>query len=283
MSWTSRCISSNGSGPRTDAYVVTDTLASQLTYWGTTANLSDGTPLVAGTHYTVAHEVGTNTVTVTFTEAGLDLLADHDTARVNVVIDTVINAVGEISNTAEVYPNQSAIDSGKPVATPSVSTKYGNATIQKTDSNGDVLAGATFKVYRNLTDALAGANAVEIGGVSTWTSDDNGLLTISGLRYSNVIDGVTIADQTGWAHYYLVEVAAPAGYELLAQPVAFDVLSGDTAVDLTVENVRSNGGFQLPLTGANGTATIILAGGLLLTGAVLLSVRSRRVKAAAQA
>lgn len=270
-------------GGRTDAYVVTDTLATQLTYAGTSASLTDGTALVAGTHYTVAHDAGTNTVTVTFTEAGLDLLAAHDTARVSIVIDTVVNAIGEIANTASVYPNQSAIDSGSPVVTPPVLTKYGNATIQKTDPEGAALSGATFQVYRSLADAEAGTNPVVIDGVSSWTSGANGQLTISGLRYSNYVDGVEIADQAGWAHYYLVEVQAPSGYELLAQPVAFDVLSGDTAVDLTVENARSNAGFQLPLTGANGTAVLVLAGGLLLTGAVLLSVRTRRVKVAVAA
>lgn len=265
-------------GGRTDAYVVTDQLVSQLTYAATAVTLSDGTAVVAGTHYTVEHVAGT--VTVRFTEAGLDLLAAHDTARVVITLDTVVNAIGEISNTASVFPNQSAIDAGNPVVTPPSVTKYGNATAKKVDPAGAALAGAKFQVYPTLADAQAGTHAIEIAGTSVWTSAANGELTISGLRYSNFRDGVEIADPAQWTHYYLVEVEAPAGFELLAEPVEFDVTSGDTVVDLTIENVRANGGFQLPMTGANGTGLIVVAGGLLLTGSVLLAVRSRRARVA---
>lgn len=261
-------------GGRTDGYVITDQLADQLAYDRTSVSLSDGTAVLEGTHYTVTSVSGL--VTIRFTEAGLDLLAAHDTARVVVELDTVVTAIGEISNTATVFPNLSAIDSGNGVTTPPSVTKYGNATALKVDPDGTVLAGARFEVYPTLADAQAGTNAIVIDGQSSWVSGTDGVLTISGLRYSNFRDGVEIADRSQWTHYYLAEVEAPAGFELLAQPIEFDVTSGDTAVDLTIENVRSNAGFQLPLTGANGTAMIVLAGGLLLTGSVLLAVRSRR-------
>ncbi|MFP3599591.1 LPXTG cell wall anchor domain-containing protein, partial [Chryseobacterium sp. SIMBA_029] len=47
-------------------------------------------------------------------------------------------------------------------------------------------------------------------------------------------------------------------------------------VDLQVKNIPSNGGFQLPLTGGVGTGVLYAAGGLLVVGAALMFVRSRR-------
>jgi fimbrial isopeptide formation D2 family protein/LPXTG-motif cell wall-anchored protein len=267
-------------GGRTDAYRVVDVLAPQLGYAAARVSLTDGTVVSEGTHYTVGHDVATNTVTLAFTEAGLDLLAAHADARVQVEIDTVVTAIGEISNEAQVFPNQSAVDTGDPVVTPPSVTKYGNATFRKVDQAGASLAGATFQVYETLADAEAGTHPLTIGGVDRWTSDARGLLTISGLRYSNFANGVEVTDPAQWTHYYLVEVQAPAGFELLAAPIRFDVTSGDTAVDVTIENVPSNAGFQLPLTGATGTGLIVVAGGLLLSGALLLTVRSRRERVA---
>lgn len=264
-------------GGRTDAYVVTDQLVAQLAHRATRASLSDGTALAEVTHYTVTSVDGL--VTVRFTEAGLDLLAAHDTARVVIEIDTEVVGIGEIANTATVFPNEHAIDTGTGITTPPSVSKFGNATAKKVDADGAALAGAKFQVYPTLADAEAGTNALEIDGTSVWTSDAEGLLTISGLRYSDFREGVQIADRAQWTHYYLAEIEAPAGFELLAEPIEFDVTSGDTAVDLTITNVRANGAFMLPLTGAAGTGLIVVAGGLLLTGSVLLAARSRRTRA----
>lgn len=262
-------------GGRTDAYRVVDPLDSRLEHVATTVSLTDGTQVVEGTHYTVTHVPATNTVTVDFTEAGLDLLAAHETAQVEVVIDTVVLETGEIENVASIFPNLPSIDEGNPVVTPPVASKFGAVTVQKTDEDGASLAGAQFQVFTSLADAESGTDPVTLGGVSTWTSAADGLLTISGLGYSNIVDGVEIADPADWVHYYLVEVAAPAGFELLAEPVAFDVTSDDTEVDLVVENTPSNGGFELPMTGAQGVTTLVAAGVLLLVGSVVLALRSR--------
>jgi LPXTG-motif cell wall-anchored protein len=76
----------------------------------------------------------------------------------------------------------------------------------------------------------------------------------------------------------LVENNAPAGYELLAEPIPFLVTAATTTVgvDLQVKNIPSNGGFQLPLTGGTGTGLIYTAGVLILLGAVIGILRSRR-------
>ncbi|WP_228145553.1 LPXTG cell wall anchor domain-containing protein [Paenarthrobacter ureafaciens] len=75
-----------------------------------------------------------------------------------------------------------------------------------------------------------------------------------------------------------MENTAPAGYELLTEPIPFLVTAATTAVgvDLQVKNIPSNGGFQLPFTGGTGTGLIYTAGVLLLLGAVIGILRSRR-------
>ena len=263
-------------GGRTDAYRIVDPLDLRLGHVSTTARLTNGTELVADVHYTAVLDVATNTMTVDLTAAGLDLLAANAEAQLQVVIETTVLEAGEIENVASIFPNQPSIDEGNPVVTPPVVTKHGAWTAQKVNAEGAVLPGAQFQVFTSLEDARTRNQPVTLAGVDTWTSDAEGLFTISGLAFSNIVDGVAIDDPADWVQYYLVEVVAPADYELLAEPIAFTVTSDDSAVDLTVENTEANGGFELPMTGAQGVTTIIAAGVLLLIGAAALSIRSRR-------
>ncbi|WP_370629205.1 LPXTG cell wall anchor domain-containing protein [Paenarthrobacter nitroguajacolicus] len=52
--------------------------------------------------------------------------------------------------------------------------------------------------------------------------------------------------------------------------------STTVGVDLSVKNIPSNSGFELPLTGGVGTGLLYAAGALLVVGAGLLFVRNRR-------
>nr|WP_256871507.1 LPXTG cell wall anchor domain-containing protein [Paenarthrobacter nitroguajacolicus] len=45
---------------------------------------------------------------------------------------------------------------------------------------------------------------------------------------------------------------------------------------MSVKNIPSNSGFELPLTGGVGTGLLYAAGALLVVGAGLLFVRNRR-------
>ena len=126
------------------------------------------------------------------------------------------------------------------------------------------------------------------------TSDENGLFNIAGLD-----DGT----------YYLREIQAPAGYNLLEEDVKLDIAAttangqtwnGNAAdaftaltiavndgepqngvrdtgiVNVTVEN---NGGATLPETGGMGTTLFYIIGGLLVVGAGVLLVVRIRMKA----
>ncbi|MHC6222665.1 SpaH/EbpB family LPXTG-anchored major pilin [Arthrobacter sp. MMS24-S77] len=267
-----------------DGYRIVDQLDPKLTYSNSTVALSNGATLTLNTDYTIAFNAATNTLTVDFTASGRAILAANPTAKVVVTVNTTVNTVGQISNTALVYPNAASFtitpgQPGGPVVTPPVVTKWGDIVLHKQDSKTSAsLAGATFSVYPTQADALAGTNAITIAGVSSWTTDASGNLVISGLRYSNWANGAAVSPgQPGYQSYWLVETKAPAGYELLAQPVETTVTSSDpTVVTVTINNVLHNAGFQLPLTGGVGTWALTAGGILVLAGAGLFMVTGRR-------
>ena len=95
------------------------------------------------------------------------------------------------------------------------------------------------------------------------TTDKNGAASFDGLE-----DGT----------YYLVETAAPTGYNLLADAVTV-VVKGDDAeiakIDATpvVENSK---GSILPSTGGIGTTIFYIIGGCLVAAAVVVLVVKRR-------
>jgi fimbrial isopeptide formation D2 family protein/LPXTG-motif cell wall-anchored protein len=261
-----------------DGYKIVDQLDSKLTYTGATATLVDGTVITAGTDYNVTFDAATNTVTADFTPAGLAVLAAHNTTKVQLVVHTTVNTIGEIANQAVVFPNKGSFG-GTGVPTPVVITKWGDITLQKVDPSGNPLTGASFSVYANQADAKAGTNPINLAGQTVFPVAADGTLTISGLRYSDWANGAPVAPGSpDYRTYYLVETTAPAGYELLAEPVSFLINQATTTVgiDMQVKNVPSNNGFQLPLTGGVGTGILYAAGALLVAGAALLLVRSRR-------
>lgn len=281
-----------------DGYRIVDVLDQKLDYVAATVTLADGTTIAEGTHYTIAHDAATNTVTVDFTAAGRAILAANNTTQVVVDIITTVNTIGEIANQALVYPNAASFDiepgqPGGPTTTPEVETRWGNVTFEKVGTDSTPLTGAVFQVFTTAADAASQTNPVSIAGVTEFeVVNADGTLTIEGLRYSDFANGATVAPgDAGYLQYYLVEVEAPDGYELLAEPIEFVVNAATTdcvpgagnpggceyAVDLTVTNVPHNGGFELPFTGGSGTGLLYLVGfGLIAGGVVFLVARRRR-------
>ena len=94
-------------------------------------------------------------------------------------------------------------------------------------------------------------------------TDENGAAYFNGL-----------ADGT----YYLVETKAPAGYNLLENPVEVEVKGGNTEADLSVTaNVANSTGTTLPSTGGMGTTIFYVLGSVLVIGAVVLLVTKKRM------
>lgn len=269
-----------------DGFRIVDVLDPKLDYVAAAVTLADGTTITEGTDYTIVHDVATNTVTVDFTAAGRAILAANPATQVVVDIVTTVNTVGEIANQALVYPNAASFDidpgqPGGPTITPEVETRWGSITIEKVGEGAGALTGAVFQVFTSAADAATQTNPVTLGGSTEFeVVNTDGTLTIAGLRYSDFANGVAVAPgDVGYLQYYLVEVQAPDGYELLAEPIEFTITAATTAagIDLTVTNVPHNGGFQLPFTGGTGSGLLYLVGlGLIAGGIVFLVVRRRR-------
>lgn len=310
--------------PKTDkvsGYIVSDNLDKKLTYVPTaTVTLTNGGPtLTSGTDYTLStgtDSLGGTYVVVTFTQAGLDKLTANRADQVVVTIQAKVNTVGQISNTAYVYPDQAAVTqrnnatnptdppgspsgpstsgSNPPAGSNTPLTDWGGITVEKLSQSGTDLPGATFQVYRtkskDVKPAVGTDTPVSINGVSSWTTGDGtngttrGQVDITGLRYSAFDNGAPVSDpgasgtDNGYNYYWLVETKAPSGYELQAEPIGFTVDQGTTGagVDTKVTDVTQNAGFQLPFTGGTGSTMVYLVGAVIVCAAAAVAVGRRR-------
>lgn len=110
---------------------------------------------------------------------------------------------------------------------------------------------------------------------TVFTTPENGTFTITGL-------------DTGT--YYLEEIKAPAGYNMLKEPIKIVITeeinqstnvgtatvtyNGTFTGDVRVENQT---GTELPSTGGIGTTIFYIVGSLLAVGAVILLVTKKRM------
>lgn len=281
----------SGNFVSTEMFVITDLLNdSELTPTSDSPiKVLSPAGLEFGTDYTVGTTVpaeGQTLVTVTFTGPGRTKIAGAlpGTQQVVVTLDTVVNASGVIDNTAVINHglgseyNTDTDGGGAP------EIRYGDITVIKSDENNTRLEGAQFRVYLTQEAAQAAKNVpysdANTDGYLTpasktsglWTTGEYGTVTIAGLRDSNFANGGAVAEQ----RYWLVETQAPAGHQLLAEPVSFTVNGEDLALTLNVSNASNTGnGFQLPLTGGTGTALLTILG-IAILGLVLFVARMRR-------
>lgn len=236
--------------------------------------------------YEVIVEEGEETtqVRVVFNESGRQALAtavsDADNARVLVTLETEVLASDVIGNQAQIFVDQTAIDNDSPLETNTAEIAYGDYQFRKTSGDDEPLAGATFRVYANQADANdRNDNYLRPASNSDgeWESaEEDGQITIEGLRYSDVADDQEL-DAQDRQTYYLVEVEAPAGYQMLAEPLEFhvDQDSGDSVQQDVVNISTAEGGFQLPLTGGMGTTVLTILGIGILVAVIFLARRRR--------
>lgn len=141
------------------------------------------------------------------------------------------------------------------------------------------LAGAEFKLYKLdgndklyykfvAADAESGTPAkvewVAADAADVETTDANGNVEFTGLAAGT---------------YYLEEVKAPEGYNLLAEAVTVEVKSAERAEYLlnASVDVENSSGFELPSTGGIGTTIFYAVGGALMAGAVILLITKKKM------
>lgn len=299
-------------------YTITDTIDYRLTYKQGSpvvklfTRAGEETTLESGTHYTLSEgktEVDGRSVdmfTVSLTAEGMAFVASNlgtgeETPEIRVYFQSVINenaAMGEtIPNQAHLdYTNSTGVEYDEDSDLPEVHT--GGINLLKTDAEGVKLPGASFKIARLATEAEIADESVtkatlvleeeeltvvfeafhatkDLSGEKVYevTTDETGAAVIYGLAYGN---------------YYIVETKAPAGYNLLTQPIAviIDEASHLTEVDgwkdtegNVVDNTIHvvNTKFVLPQTGGIGTTVFTVVGlGLIGTACCLLLINRKK-------
>lgn len=269
--------------------------------------------LTATTDYTVTND-GNGKIVVTLTPVGqqhaASLLGNADGA-LNIIIPSTVKTavVGSAKDSATTaITNAYGADLSTTAAVQST-LNVGGVDMTKTDvSTSAALKGATFTVVRadNKADAQAfvianaayfnnsaaggsvanptSAKAAFVTGDSngnasttattpvTFTTGEDGIATFSGL---NLVDDNT--DTTNTSNYYLVEVAAPKGYQLPAPNTAANLTgavtasTAPTATDTTITNSKP---FALPFTGGQGLAGIIAIA--TVSGVVAFAIKRRK-------
>ncbi|MCL2882302.1 MAG: SpaH/EbpB family LPXTG-anchored major pilin, partial [Coriobacteriia bacterium] len=164
----------------------------------------------------------------------------------------------------------------------------GTLKITKTDSitGTAITTGAIFKIALTSADAKAGdflrvdtdGNIVKPGDANYATATDITITT--GADGTGSFTGLADLMNDTAATYWVSETKAPAGYNILVNPVQVVFSAATKANDWTAAiTVKDSKGFTLPLTGAAGVAIFTIAGIVLVGMAVMLVVNLKKKEA----
>lgn len=289
-----------------NGFLVTDKLPAGLGEPEVTVTLG-GAPLTAETDYTLTtYQVGDQwVVRVQLTGGTLSNLHTRSGQVLQVnPVSTVesVPAGGVLENTAWVLPNNPGAfpegwDPANPGDGPNPGNKsnttrsvYGAITINKTATDGTPLNGAIFELNRCTGNTVNTTDPIAVGGATDFTTAtagaNAGQVVISGIHLANLQTGQDpVVTEDVWAgvgaNFCLVETQAPDGYSLLPQPipVTLTATGNETALvtaTADIQNVETNAGFNLPLTGGRGIWALIGGGVLLLLLAAAYYMKTRR-------
>lgn len=241
--------------------------------------------------YTVSY--ANNTLTVSFTRAGLDKLEEarktNPALQVHVEFQARVVSVpanGSISNTATVeLPNGASVTTDADGT--DTNTLFGNLEITKEGAEDGDLSGATFQLYQCVQDGekwTVSGNALnmstsETGGavvqeVSTGANTDANHAIAQG--YGIPIRSNSGDDSTQLNTYCVVETEAPNGYARNPEPQPVNVDLANRALTANVLNNKDSILGQLPATGAWGIILIFLIGLALLGRGLYTSYRDNK-------
>lgn len=259
-------------------YELEDTLSNGLTYTTGTLkvyNSENGTDtLTEGSDYTVV--VNGQKITITFVYANI-----KDLTKVRVEYDATVNenaviAPSENPNTVKLtYTNNTITNSTYETSDTVKTYSYKVSVNKKGSDNTEKLGGAIFDLYKKNSDG------------TTYALIKQDLTTVK--------DNLLVIDKLDAGDYKLVEKTAPEGYVLPASEESRTTEFTITATTGTnnepnggwtvsnsedkVISIINSKGFNLPTTGGAGTWMFTIGGLVLMAGAVVVFMATRKKKA----
>ncbi|MSU81710.1 SpaH/EbpB family LPXTG-anchored major pilin [Anaerobutyricum soehngenii] len=282
--------------PVVPKFEVYDTLSEGLTLLQNSITVTVENNEINENNYSIDTDIGGKTFLLKFTS---DYLQSMTTSQaITITYSAIVNekAAYRNGNTAGVnYSNKPGENGvGKPVESKEDVYTYGIDLTKTGDKNNEDKAGlngAEFtlsSVDGNLLTVIINKDKVEVNDKTTASratatyNDADGKLVFKGL-----------AEGT----YKLTETKAPAGYTLLKNPITIVIEANNndgTIERATVDNVekesaketgvvpveiKNHSGFTLPTTGGMGTYIFTIGGLVVMAGAVLLLVSSKKKRA----
>lgn len=269
-------------------YEITDTLNYQLTFAGnvkvTVAEADapahgDLTELIGNEDYVLTvseltddQEEPITAFRVALTPSGMEKSAavEGDSPVIRVYFDAYIDEDAilgsEIPNQAHIhYENHVGIDFDRDSDIPEVHT--GGLSLVKVDAASQTrrLSGAKFTLNvkaedGSFTPVVFYTDAAMTQRAEEAVTDENGCALFYGLAYGT---------------YYLIETEAPAGYNVLPEPVEV-VIDSSTHLESNAVQVTNSAHFRLPETGGIGTAVFTLGGTGILGAAALILLGGKK-------
>lgn len=263
-------------------YVMHDTMSEGLTFQPSSVKVT-----VNGKEYTDYTIINNTTDGCTF-EIKFNGLNPNDV--VVVYYSAILNdkaAVSDDANTNKVKlsytdTNNESHDTEE-IETKTYTFKF---DIIKTDSSMKVLNGAKFELY----DAKTGGNKIALvkeseGVYRVATTAEK---SAAGFESAVIEAGKVTIKGLDSGTYYLEEIAAPDGYNKLAERVEVKIEGANLTTSMTGDTwvvgnggvqITNNTGAELPSTGGIGTTIFYVLGGILVVGAaVVLTTRKRMEK-----
>ena len=305
-------------GYETYTYKISDTMSAGLT--SNVKSASDVTikvndnEVLSGDYYTV--EANGNSFTVTVKILGAvkegkvtkgDKLYAYYTGVLNA--NAKVYDEGNQDNTAhlEYSNNPNDEDTGKTTDKKVYDWTF-KMGVNKVDKNEKPLIGAKFVLSKSGTLKVADLKCDETG-TPTVTTGLTGLVKVKDGEYRVALTSDTdivyaidagqpvIKGLDDSVNYYLYETKAPAGYNLLSEPVSFRIAAGysedgntlkegypivtvgtgEPSTSLSADVVNQSGA-ELPSTGGIGTTLFYVLGGVLVLAAVVLLVTKKRMR-----
>ena len=192
-----------------------------------------------------------------------------------------------LKNKGEVFFNNPNTGNEVKNETNEVETYHGKLKVVKKDGEekGKVLEGAEFELYQCTSASDLGAQ-VTVKDEKTWTTGEDGTITIDGLHLTDFEDGKEVAPAS--KKFCLKETKAPAGYALPENAVteieftranvsATGDLEGDDEVTLVseIDNVKQDTP-NLPMTGGAGVGILAAIGAAIVAAGAWFARRGSK-------